>query len=200
MAPHSSTLAWKTPWTEEPGRLQSIGSLRVGHNWATSFSLFTFMHWRRKWQPTRVFLPGEFQGRGRLVAAVYGVTQSRTWLKRLSSSSSWADDPQTAEQLYQRNSCTVKKVLGPTTGLPTWGSGKGTENPQGIRLWRPVGFDYRIFRGLEKQTLGGNKQSLVHTRSQKKGAETELDLPVSLQESLVEGTNNREGTQPSPST
>ena len=38
----------KIPWIEEPGRLQSMGSLRVGHNWATSFSLFTFMHWRRK--------------------------------------------------------------------------------------------------------------------------------------------------------
>ena len=52
MATHSSTLAWKIPRMEEPGRLQSIGSLRVGHDWATSLSLFTFMHWRRKWQPT----------------------------------------------------------------------------------------------------------------------------------------------------
>ena len=43
--------------------------------------LFTFMHWRRKWQPTPVFLPGESQGRGSLVAAVYGVAQSRTQLK-----------------------------------------------------------------------------------------------------------------------
>ena len=63
MAPHSSTLAWEIPWTEEPGRLQSFGSLRVRQNWATSLSLFTFMHWRRKWQPTPVFLPGESQGR-----------------------------------------------------------------------------------------------------------------------------------------
>ena len=39
MAPHSSTLAWKIPWTEEPGGLQSMGSWRVGHNWATSLSL-----------------------------------------------------------------------------------------------------------------------------------------------------------------
>ena len=62
MAPHSSTLAWKTPWTEEPGGLQSMGSRRVGHDWGTSLSLFTFMHWRRKWQPTAVFLPGESQG------------------------------------------------------------------------------------------------------------------------------------------
>ena len=62
MAPHSSTLAWKIPWTEEPGGLQSMGLLRVGHDWATSLSFFTFMHWRRKWQPTPVFLPGESQG------------------------------------------------------------------------------------------------------------------------------------------
>ena len=88
MAPHSSTLAWKIPWTEEPGRLQSMGSRRVRHDWATSLSLFTFLHWRRKWQPTPVFLPGESQGWGSLVAAVYGLTQSRTRLKWLSSSSS----------------------------------------------------------------------------------------------------------------
>ena len=88
MAPHSSTLAWKIPWTEEPGGLQSMGSRRVGHDWATSLSLFTFMHWRRKWQPTPVFLPGESQGQEAWWAAVYGVTQSRTRLKRLSSSSS----------------------------------------------------------------------------------------------------------------
>ena len=42
MALHSSTLAWKIPWMEEPGRLQSMGSLRVRHDWATSLSLFTF--------------------------------------------------------------------------------------------------------------------------------------------------------------
>ena len=86
MAPHPSTLAWRIPWMEEPGRLQSIGSRRVRHDWATSLSLFTFMHWRRKWQPTPVFLPGESQGQGSLVAAVYRVTQSQTRLKRLSSS------------------------------------------------------------------------------------------------------------------
>ena len=57
MATHSSVLAWKIPWMEEPGRLQSMGSLRVRHDWATSLSLFTFMHWRRKWQPTAVYVP-----------------------------------------------------------------------------------------------------------------------------------------------
>ena len=79
MAIHSSTLAWKIPWTEEPGRLQSMGSLRVGHNWTTSLSLFTFMHWRRKWQPTPVLLPGESQGQGSLVGChLWGRTGSDT--------------------------------------------------------------------------------------------------------------------------
>ena len=86
MAPHSSTLAWKIPWAEEPGRLQSMGSLRVGHDWATSLSLFTFMRWRRKWQPTPVFLPGESQGWGSLVGCrLWGRTGSDTteWLSSI---------------------------------------------------------------------------------------------------------------------
>ena len=79
MAPHSSTLAWKIPWTEEPGRLQSMGSLRVGYNWASSLLLSTFLHWRRKWQPTPVFLPGESQGRGSLVGCrLWSRTESDT--------------------------------------------------------------------------------------------------------------------------
>ena len=79
MAPHSSTLAWKIPWMAELHRLQSMGSLRVGHDWVTSLSLFTFMHWRRKWQPTPVFLPGESQGRGSLEGCrLWGRTESDT--------------------------------------------------------------------------------------------------------------------------
>ena len=79
MAPHSSTLAWKIPWTGEPGRMQSIGSQTVGQDWATSLSLFTFMHWRRKWQATPVFLPGESQGQGSLVGCcLWGRTESDT--------------------------------------------------------------------------------------------------------------------------
>ena len=88
MATHSSTLAWKIPWMEKPGRLQSMGSMRVRHDWAASLALFTFMHWRRKWQPTPVFLPGESGDGGAWWAAGYGVAQSQTRLKRLSSSSS----------------------------------------------------------------------------------------------------------------
>ena len=79
MAPQSSTLAWRIPWMEEPGGLQSMGSLRVGHDWATSLSLFTFLHWRRKWQPSPVFLPGESQGRGSLVGCrLWGRIESDT--------------------------------------------------------------------------------------------------------------------------
>ena len=77
MAPHSSTLAWKIPWMEEPGRLQSMG---VAKGWTQlSDFTFTFMHWRRKWQPTPVLLPGESQGQGSLVGCcLCGRTESDT--------------------------------------------------------------------------------------------------------------------------
>ena len=79
MAPHTSTLAWKIPWMEEPGGLLSVGSLRVSYDWATSLSLFTFIHWRRKWQPTPVFLPGESQGQGSLMGChLWARTESDT--------------------------------------------------------------------------------------------------------------------------
>ena len=79
MAPHSSTLAWKIPGTEAPSRLPSMGPPRVGHDWVTSLSCFTFMHWRRKWQPTPVFLLGESQGWGSLVGChLWGHTESNT--------------------------------------------------------------------------------------------------------------------------
>ena len=79
MATHSSTLALKIPWTEKPGGPQSMGSLRVGHDRTTSLSLFTFMHWRRQWQPTPVFLLGESQEWGSLVGChLWGRTESDT--------------------------------------------------------------------------------------------------------------------------
>ena len=80
MAPHSSTLAWEIPWTQQPSRLWSMGSRSVGHGWANSLSLFTFMHWRRKWQPTPVFLPGEAQGQGSLVGCrLWGHRVGHDW-------------------------------------------------------------------------------------------------------------------------
>ena len=92
MAPHSSTLAWKIPWMEEPGGLQSMGSLGVRHDWVTSLSLFTFMHWRRKWQPTPVFLLENPRDGGAWCAAISGVTQSWTRLKWLSIAQSHLTD------------------------------------------------------------------------------------------------------------
>ena len=88
MAPHSSTLAWKIQWMEETGKLQSLGSRRVGHDWATSLSLFTFMHWRRNGNPLQCSCLENPRGGGAWWAATYGVAQSRTQLMRLSSSSS----------------------------------------------------------------------------------------------------------------
>ena len=80
MAPYFSTVAWKIPRMEEPGGLQSMGSLRVGHDWATSLSLFTFMHWRRNWQPTPGFLPGESQGWGSLMGCpLWGRRVGHDW-------------------------------------------------------------------------------------------------------------------------
>ena len=87
MAPHSSTLAWKIPWMEEPDRLQSMGSLRVGHDWATSLSLFTFMFGEGNGNPLQCSCLENPRDGGAWWAAVCGVAQSRTQLKWLSSSS-----------------------------------------------------------------------------------------------------------------
>ena len=88
MATHSSILAWRIPWMEEPGGLLSMGSLTVRHNWATSLSRFTFMHWRRKWQPTTTFFLENPRDRGACWVAVCGVAQSQTRPKWLNSSGS----------------------------------------------------------------------------------------------------------------
>ena len=85
MAPHSSTLGWKIR-----GQRSLVGCSPWGleESDTTSLSLFTFMHWRRKWQPTPMFLPGESQGQGSLVGChPWGRTESDT-TERLSSSSS----------------------------------------------------------------------------------------------------------------
>ena len=87
MAPHSCTLAWKIPWMEEPDRLQSTGSLRVGHDWATSLSLFTLTHWRGTGNPLQCSCLENPRDGGAWWAAVCGA-QSRTRLRWLSNSSS----------------------------------------------------------------------------------------------------------------
>ena len=98
MAPHSSTLAWKIPWMEEPGRLQSMGSLRVGHDWATSLSFIG----EGNSNPLQCSCLESPRDRGAWWAAVYGVAQSQTRLKRLSSSSSSSID---LPHLYKLKEC-----------------------------------------------------------------------------------------------
>ena len=79
MAPHSSTPAWKIPWMEEPGRLQSMGSLRVGHDLSDFTFTFHFHALEKEMATTPVFLPGESQGRGSLVGcSLWGCTESDT--------------------------------------------------------------------------------------------------------------------------
>ena len=89
MAPHSSTLAWKIPWMEEPGRLQSMGLRRVGRDWATSFHFSLSCIGEGNGNPLE-WVENPRDG-GAWWAAVYGVAQSQTRLKWLSSSSSSMD-------------------------------------------------------------------------------------------------------------
>ena len=94
MAPHSSTLAWKIPWTEEPGRLQSMGSLRVGHLRVGALSERLHFHFslacigEGNGNPLQCSCLQNPRDGGAWWAAVSGVAQSRTRLKQLSSSSS----------------------------------------------------------------------------------------------------------------
>ena len=107
----SSTLAWKIPWMEEPGRLQAMGSLRVGHDWATSLSLFTFMHWRNG-NPLQCSCLENPRDGGAWWAAVYGVAQSWTRLKWLSSSTKSLQMVTAAMKL--KDACSLEENLRPT--------------------------------------------------------------------------------------
>ena len=88
MAPHSSTLAWKIPWTEEPGRLQSMGSLESDMNERLHFHFSLSCIGEGNGNPLQRSCLENPRDGGAWWAAVYGVAQSRTRLKRLSSSSS----------------------------------------------------------------------------------------------------------------
>ena len=87
MAPHSSTLAWKIPWMEEPRRLQSIGSLESDTTEWLHFDFSLSCIGEGNGNPLQCSCLENLRDGGARWAAVYGVTQSGTWLKRLSSSS-----------------------------------------------------------------------------------------------------------------
>ena len=85
IATHSSTITWKIPWTEEPNRLHVVHGVAKSR---TRLSNFTFTHWRRKWRPLQCSCLENPRDGGAWWAAIYGVAQSWTRLKGLSSSSS----------------------------------------------------------------------------------------------------------------
>ena len=119
MATHSSTLAWEIPWMAEPGRLQTMRSRRVGHDWVTSFSLSCTGEGNGKWlQYSCLENPSD---RGAWWGAIYGVSQSWTWLMQLSSSSnssssslalfSWAPKslPMVTEAMKSKDACSLEE-------------------------------------------------------------------------------------------
>ena len=112
MAPHSRILAWKIPWTEEPGQLQSMGWLRVGHGWATSLSLSCIGEGNGN--PLQCSCLENPEVGGAWWAAVCGVVWSRTWLKRLSSSSSSSPPCPTPTPGVHPNSCPLSWWCHPT--------------------------------------------------------------------------------------
>ena len=141
MAPHSSTLAWKIPWMEEPGRLQSMGSLRVGHDWSTSLSLFTSMRWRRQWQPTPAFLPGESQGRGSLVLP-HQPGGCRLWGRRVGHD--WSDLAAAVPQIIKALSSSKKNDSFALQVLIMY-SQRITEEKKKNECWIPVSSYWVIF-------------------------------------------------------
>ena len=105
MATHSGTFAWKIPWMKEPGRLQFMESLRVRHDWATSLSLFLSCFGEGNGNPLQCSCLENPRDGGAWWAAVYGVAQSRTRLKWLSSSSS----------VMPRRLCWIKIIITAST-------------------------------------------------------------------------------------
>ena len=109
MAPQSSTLAWKIPWMEKPGRLQSMGLLRVGHDWATSLSLSLSCIGEGNGNPLQCSCLENPRGGGAWWAAVYGVAKSRTWLKWLSNLQIKTISMYPSTYLDTTSPCTTKK-------------------------------------------------------------------------------------------
>ena len=123
MATHFSTLAWKVPWTEEPGWLRSTGSLRVRHDWVASLSLSCIGEGNGN--PLQCSCLENPRDGGAWWAAVYRVAQNRTQLKQLSSSSSSVSHSQQTTRQWPWSFWGASLVLGialelllsPTTGL-----------------------------------------------------------------------------------
>ena len=126
MSPHSSTLAWKIPWTEEPGGLQSMGSLRDTTEWL-HFHFSPSCIGEGNGNPLQCSYLENPRDGGSWWAAVYGVAQSRTRLKRLSSSSSILLQASLVAQLVKNPSVSVRPGFDPWVGKVPW-----------RRAWQPT--------------------------------------------------------------
>ena len=137
---------------KKPGRLQSMGSWRVRHDWATSLSLFTFMHWRSKWQPIPVFLPGESQGRGSLVGChLWGRRVGHDWSDLAAAAAcplSWWCHPTISFSVIPFSACPQSSPasrsfpgiqLFASRGQSTGTSASASVLPKNIQGWFPLG-------------------------------------------------------------
>ena len=149
MAPHSITLAWQIPWTEESGRLQSIGSLRVGHDWVTSLSLSCIEEGNGN--PLQCSCLENPRDRGAWWAAISGVTQSWTRLKWLSSSSQSSGFSSSHIRMWEldhkeswppKNWCFWTVVLEKTLESPLDCKEIQPVNPKGNQSWIFIGRTY----------------------------------------------------------
>ena len=167
MATHSSVLAWRFPGTEEPSGLSSVGSHRVGYDWSNLAGGISGkepacqcrrckwcafdpkISWRRVWQPTPMFLPGEYHGQRSLTGNNHRVTHSRTWLKQLSRK----------ESTYNAG------VTGDTGLIPGSGrsSGGGHGNPlQYSCLESPMDRGAGGLQSIDLQRIGHHWRDLAH--------------------------------------
>ena len=154
MATHSSTLAWKIPWAEEPGRLQSMELQRVGHDWVTSLSRIG----EGNGNPFQCSCLENPRDGGAWWAAIYGVTQSRTWLKRFSSSSNtyiWKCRRPRLNSWVWKILCRRNRLLTLVfLGFPGGSDGKESACNVGDLGWVP---------GLGRSTWGGHGNPLQYS-------------------------------------
>ena len=128
---------------EEPGRLQSMELLQVRRDWATSLLLFTFTQWRRQWQPTPVSCLENPRDSRAWWAVVYGVAQSRTRLKRLSSlaASSYKDINPHYRRLHPHDLITSQRPRFLVS--PHWVLGLQRGDSEGTRTFRPQHYSHK---------------------------------------------------------
>ena len=164
MAPHSSTLAWKIPWVVEPGRLQSMGSLRIRHDWATSLSLFTFMHWRRKWHPHSSTLAWRIPGMGEPGwLTSMGLHRAGHHWSDLAAAAGNQGSQQTpylpSLLAWPRSPVSPRKVLVHTVGTPDFGAAIGGTGPRIAWHHSSQGFHFPVHRTTahKEEVLNGYK-------------------------------------------